>query len=104
MESSPDVVRLKVLLAAANLGLDAAELVLDGVEHANAGILQTLNLIDSVRVNRITITGNVSDFRNSGLSVTLDYSVGGRSHSLTVEASADNLVEQLGRKLLAAVV
>ncbi len=104
VEANPEVLRIKALLAAANLGLDAAELVLDGVEHANAGVLQTLNLIDSVRVNRITIAGNVSDFKNSGLRVTLDYSIGGRSHLLTLDASADNLVEQLGKKLLAAVV
>ena len=96
--------RLKVLLAAANLGVDAAELVLNGVEDANAGVLQALNLIDSVRVNRITIAGNVSDFRNSGLRVTLDYSIGGRDHQLTLNASADNLIQELGKELLAAVV
>lgn len=104
VEANPDVVRLKVLLAAANVGLDAAGLILDGVEHANAGILQTLKMIDSVKVNRITIAGNVSDFRSSGLKVTLDYSIGGQSHQLTVNATADNLVQQLGKELLSVVL
>ncbi len=104
VEANPEVVRLKVLLAAANLGVDAAEFVLNGVEDANAGVLRALNLIDSVRVNRITIAGNVSDFRNSGLRVTLDYSIGGLDRQLTLNASADNLIQQLGKELLAAVV
>ncbi|MEZ6043859.1 MAG: hypothetical protein R3C20_25460 [Planctomycetaceae bacterium] len=104
VEASPNVVRLKALLAAANLAVDTAEMVLDGVERANAGVLQALNTIDSVRVTRITIAGNVSDFRNSGLKVTLDYSVGDQTRQLSLDASADNLVEQLGKELLAAIV
>ncbi len=104
VEANPKVISIKALLAVANAGVDAAELVLNGVEAANAGVLQALKQIDSVRVNRITIEGNVSDFRNSGLKVTLDYSIGRKNYKLSVNATADNLVEQLGRELLAAVL
>ncbi|MEQ9410727.1 MAG: hypothetical protein RIK87_23655 [Fuerstiella sp.] len=104
VEANPDVLRLKGLLAVANLGLGTAELLLDGVEQVNAGILQTLDFVDSLKVNRITIAGNVSDYVNAGVRVTIDCSIGGKRHLLTLNASTENMVDQLGRELLSAVL
>lgn len=104
VEANPNVIRIRGLLAVANVALNTAEFALNGLEDANAGVLQALNFVDSVRVNRITIRGNVSDFRNSGLQVTLDYSIGSRNHQLSVNATADNLIEQLGRNLMSTVL
>lgn len=103
VEANPDVLRIKGLLLVANTGLNAAELVLNGAETANNGVLQALNFADSLKVNRITIAGNISDYRNSGLKVTIDCSIGGRRHILSLNASPQNLTDQLGRELLTAI-
>ncbi len=104
VEANPEVLRLKAMLAVADLGLDAAELILDGVEHANAGVFEALNAVDSIRVNRITIEGNVANFASAGVRVTLDVNVGGRNQLITLNASTEDLVQQLGRQLLSAVL
>jgi len=74
------------------------------VEHANAGVFEALNAVDSIRVNRITIEGNVANFASAGVRVTLDVNVGGRNQLITLNASTEDLVQQLGRQLLSAVL
>ncbi|APZ90696.1 hypothetical protein [Fuerstiella marisgermanici] len=104
VEANPEVLRIKALLVVANAGLGASEFVLDGIEQANSGLLQALDAVDSVRVTRITIEGNVSNYANAGVRVTIEMSVGGRTRLLTLNASTEDLVQQLGRQLISAVV
>ncbi len=104
VEANPEVLRIKALLVVANAGLDASEFVLDGIEQANSGLLQALNTVDSVRVNRITIEGNVSNYVNAGVRVTIELSVAGRIRFLTLNASTEDPVEPLGQQLISAVV
>lgn len=103
VEANPKVVGLKTLIAGANVGLGAAELVLDGVEKANQGILDALNLIDSIKVNRITIAGSVGK-TGSGFLIAVDYSFDGRSQLISLDASPEDIAEEVAKKLMAAVL
>lgn len=103
VEANPKVVGLKTLIAGANVGLGAAELVLDGVEKANQGILDALNLIDSIKVNRITIAGSIGK-SNSGFAIAVDYSFAGRNHLISLDASPEDIAEEVAKRLMAAVL
>lgn len=103
VEASPDVIRIKALLVVANVSLDAAELVLDGVEKANAAVLQALDQINSLKVNRITITGDLANYLEAGVSAKIESEFSGRKHTLNLEASTKGLTEKIGKELLAAI-
>ncbi len=98
------MILLKASVAVANLGVDAADLVLDGVEKANAGVLAALATVDSLKVDQITIRGNLGDYKKSGVSVQVDYESAGRSHSLNLDLSTEDFTKNLGKQLLAEVL
>ena len=104
VEANPKVILLKASVAVANLGVDAADLVLDGVEKANAGVLAALATVDSLKVDQITIRGNLGDYKKSGVSVQVDYESAGRSHSLNLDLSTEDFTRNLGKQLLAEVL
>lgn len=101
VEANPEVIRLKALLAVANVALDTTEAVLNGVEKANAAVFKALDIADSFRVDRITFSGKVSDLVNAGVGLRIDYTFAGNARSLEFDASTDNLADQLADRMLA---
>lgn len=104
VDANPEVVRINILLAAANLAVDAADSVLDEVERINSDALQYLTIADSLRVDRITLAGNLANFGSAGVSARIDASFAGNSFSLALHASTENLVEQLANDLATAIL
>ena len=104
VEASPKVIALKASIALANVAVDAAEIGLNGVEKANAGVLAALAKVESLKVNTITISGSLADFNKAAVGVRIDYEFAGRSQSLDLEVSTDDFVQNIGKKLLAEVV
>ncbi|MEP3480520.1 MAG: hypothetical protein ABJZ55_14815 [Fuerstiella sp.] len=104
VEANPKVVGLKAVLFTANAGLDAAELVLNGAENANQGLLNALDTFDSIKVNRITFGGSVSSFSDSALKLEIDCTIGGRNHLISLNAAPDDLAKELAKKLMSIVL
>lgn len=104
VEANPKVVGLKALVFTANTGLNVAETLLGEVEKANQGVLSALDTFDSIKVNRITFGGRVSNFTDSGLMLEIDCSIGGRNHLISLNASPDDLAEELAKKLISIVL
>lgn len=95
VEANPEVIRLKTLLAAANLAVNAAEAILEDIENVNAEILKGLSIIDSLRIDQITFSGNVANYINVGMSASVDLHFAGTNHTFGFTANTGNLVEEL---------
>lgn len=104
VEASPKVIALKASVVVANVAVDAADGVLDGVEKANAEVLTALRNVESLKVNQITISGSLADYNKAAVGVRIDYEFAGRSHALDLDISTEDFVKNLGKKLLAEVV
>lgn len=104
VEANPKVVGLKALVFSANAGLDFADALLSEVEKANQGVLNALDTFDSIKVNRITFGGRISSFSESGLMLEIDCTIGGQNHLISLNASPDDLAEELAKKLISIVL
>lgn len=104
VEANPIVIGLNVQLTTAKLAVDAADAVLDGVEQVNSDALRYLDIADSLRVDRITLSGNVSNYVNAGVAAKVDFSFAGGNRSFTFAASTEDLVEQLANDLVDAIL
>lgn len=104
VEANPDVIRLNALLTAARVGVAAAELVLNEVEEINADALQFLEIVDSLRVDRITLSGRVQTLGSVAINAKVDYSFAGKQYSFAMQADTDKLVEQLAGRLASAIL
>ena len=103
VEANPNVLRIKALLLVANTGVDAAEVVLNGVEKANQSVLNALDVVDSFQVKQIKISGDLANYVNAGVSVSIDTVFAGRKRSFSMSASTEGLVDQVGKEMLAAI-
>ena len=104
VEANPEVLRLNVLLTAARIAVNTADAVLDGVEEINSEALQFLNILDSLRVDQITLSGRVETAGSAAVHAEVDYSFNGRSYSFAMQADTDKLVEQLAGKLASSIL
>ncbi|MCR9199340.1 MAG: hypothetical protein NXI04_11895 [Planctomycetaceae bacterium] len=104
VEANPEVIRLRALLTVAHVGVGLADTALTGLEAANAGILHTLDVVDSLKVNRITISGSVSNYTSAGVGIAIDTEFQGRSKQLSLHASTDELFKQIGTEVLGSIL
>lgn len=104
VEANPEVIRLNVLLTAAKIVVTTAESVLNEVEEVNADALQILNVVDSLRVDRITFSGKVETLGSAAIHAKVDYSFAGNHASFAMQADTDKLVEQLAGRLASAIL
>lgn len=104
VEANPEVIRIKALLETSNIALDAASTVLSEIEKVNADAMRVLDIADSLRVRRITLSGDVSNYVKAGVAAKIDFSFAGGNRSLTLRASTEELVDQLTKELMTALV
>lgn len=104
VEANPEVLRIKALLTVANVGVGVAETALNGLESANAALFKTLDTIDSLKVRRITLAGNLANYKSAGLSISIDTEFDGRSRTLNLHASTDDLFKQLGKEVFGGIL
>lgn len=104
VEANPDVIRIKALLATAKAAVFAAETVLDEVEEINSDVMQFLDVVDSLHVDRIMLSGKVETLGSAAIHAEVDFSFAGKHYSFGVEADTDKLVEQLAGRLASAIL
>ena len=104
VEANPEVIRIRALLTVAHVGVGLADTALDGLEAANAGVLQTLKTIDSFKVQRITISGNLNNDTSAGVGISVDTEFQGRSSQLSLHASTDEIFQQISKQVLGAIL
>ncbi|MCA9139193.1 MAG: hypothetical protein KDB00_20610 [Planctomycetales bacterium] len=104
VEANPDVIRINALLTAARVGVGAAELALNEIEKINAEALQILNVVNSLHVDRITLSGKVETLGSVAVHAKVDYSFAGNSYSFAMDADTDKLIQQLAGRLASAIL
>ena len=66
--------------------------------------MQILNVVDSLPVDRVTLSGKVETLGTTSIHAKVDYSFAGGSYSLAMEADTDKLVAQLVGRLASAIL
>ncbi|WP_430450583.1 hypothetical protein [Rhodopirellula europaea] len=99
VEANPEVLRIKALLAAGNLAVNSAEAILNGIEDANAHVLRGLEIANSLEVNHVLLSGNVSNYVSAGVHAEIDFSFNGYNQTIGLSLNTDRLVQDLTKKL-----
>lgn len=99
VEANPEVLRIKALLAAGNLAVNSAEAILNGIEDANAHVLRGLEIANSLEVNHVLLSGNVSNCVSAGVHAEIDFSFNGYNQTIGLILNTDRLVQDLTKKL-----
>ncbi|MEO9935333.1 hypothetical protein [Rhodopirellula bahusiensis] len=104
VEANPEVLRIKALLAAGNLAVNSAVAILNGIEDANAHVLRGLEIANSLEVNHVLLSGNVSNYVSAGVHAEIDFSFNGYNQTIGLSLNTDRLVQDLTKKLAGSVL